>query len=169
MDSIVVAAVTLPLIWRRSAPLLAAAALAAGTVVSAIPTFDQTRCGVTIPAALLILFSVAVRERRRDAIGGLALVLSGMVVLLLTDPQLDSGALFVLPLCAGVWFTGRLVRSRNRVAAELAERSRQLAQTREDSARLAVEIDRAAIAADLESAARRPLRSMVALAGRRRR
>ena len=164
VDSIVVAAVTLPVVWRRSAPLAAAAALAAGVVVSGIPTFDQARCGVAIPAALMILFSLAERRELREALGGLALVLAGMVVLLLTDPLLDAGALFILPLCAGVWWSGRLVRSRNRVAAELVERSQRLARTREERVSLAVELDRATIAAGLESAARRPLRAMVELA-----
>jgi signal transduction histidine kinase len=164
VDSIVVAAVTLPLAWRRTAPVAAAAALAAGTVISAIPTFAQVRCGVALPAALLIAFSVAARRDRGEALAGLALVLAGLVVLLFTDPLLDAGAVFILPLCAGVWWTGRLVRSRGRIAAELAERSRQLAETREASARLAVELDRAASAADLDGAARRPLRTMVALA-----
>ncbi len=167
VDSIVVAAVTLPVIWRRRAPLAAAAAVSVGMVVSAIPTFDQTRCGVAIPAALLIAFSLAARRPRGEALAGLGLITAGLVVLLFTDPELGFGALFIFPLCAGVWWTGRLTRSRNRVAAELAERSRLLAQTRADSARLAVEIDRAAIAADLEGAAREPLRAMVALAGTR--
>ena len=162
--SVVVAAVTLPVIWRRSAPFGAAVAVAVGLVVSGIPTFDQTRCGVAIPAALLILFSLAVRRGRGEALGGLALVLAGMVVLLLTDPLLGSGALFVLPLCAGVWWTGRLVRARDGVIAELAERSRELERTRADRARLAVEHDRALIVADLDVAARQPLRQMVELA-----
>jgi signal transduction histidine kinase len=164
VDTVVVAAVTLPVIWRRSAPFAAAAALAAGVVVSGIPTFEQSRCGVAIPAALLILFSLAARCGLRQALGGLALVLAGMVVLLLTDPLLGAGALFIVPLCAGVWWAGRLVRSRNRVAAELAERSRRLARTREERVSLAVELDRATIAADLESAAGRRLRAMVELA-----
>jgi signal transduction histidine kinase len=164
VDSIVVAAVTLPLVWRRRAPLAAAAAVAAGAVISGVPTFDQARCGVAIPVALLIVFSVAARRGRGEALAGLALVLAGMVVLVFTDPLLGTGALFLLPLCAGVWSTGRVVRSRNRVAAELAERSAQLARTREHRARLAVELDRALIAADLNAAARRPLREMVELA-----
>jgi len=167
VDTLVIGAVTLPVIWRRRAPLVAAAALAAGTVVSGIPTFDQLRCGVAIPAALLILFSVAARRPRDPALGALGLILAGMVVLLFTDPQLDAGAAFILPLCAGVWWMGRLVRSRNLVAAELAERSQLLARTREDHARLAVEGDRAIIAADVELAAQRPLRAMVALADAR--
>jgi signal transduction histidine kinase len=162
--SVFIAAVTLPLIWRRSAPLAAAAALAAGFVISALPTLSEWRCGVAIPIALAIGFSVATRCERRDALIGLALLLAGLVVLLFTDALLNADALFVLPLCAGVWWAGRLVRSRSRLAAELAERSRQLAQTRGDSARLAVEVDRARIATDLEAAARRPLEEIVALA-----
>ena len=79
--TLVVAAVTLPVIWRRSAPFAAAVAVAVGLVVSGIPTFDQTRCGVAIPAALLIVFSLAARRDRSAALAGLALVLAGMVVL----------------------------------------------------------------------------------------
>jgi signal transduction histidine kinase len=162
--NILIAAVTVPLVWRRTAPLTAAGALAAGFVISALPTLSQWRCGIAIPVALVITFSVASRCERRDALSGLALVLAGLVVLLFTDPLLDAGALFVLPLCAGVWWSGRLVRSRSRIAAELTERSRQLAQTREESARLAVEVDRARIATDLDAAARRPLHAIVELA-----
>ena len=110
----------------------------------------------------MIVFAAAARRER--ALLSLALVLAGMVVLLLTDPLLDAGALFILPLTAGVWWIGRLVRRRARVAAELAERSERLARTREESARLAVELDRVAIASELDDAARRPLREIVALA-----
>ena len=163
-ENLLIAAVAVPLACRSAAPLVAAAALAAGIVVSALPTFVQERCGIAIPVGLLILFSLAARRDRGEAVAGLALVLAGMVVLLFTDPQLGAGGAFVLPLCAGVWWAGRLVRSHGRIAAELAERSQQLARTREENARLAVELDRATIAADLELAARRPLRAMVQLA-----
>lgn len=163
-DNVLIGAVTAPLIWRRSAPLAAAAALAAGIVVSALPTFAQERCGIAIPVGLVILFSLATRRNRGEALAGLALVLAGMGVLLFTDPQLGAGGAFILPLCAGVWCAGRLARSHSRVAAELAERSRQLTRTRAANARLAVELDRATIAADLEFAARRPLCAMVELA-----
>jgi signal transduction histidine kinase len=143
---------------------LAAAVYLAGVVVSGLPAMDRSRCGIAIPVGLLIVYMVAVRHDRRAALAGLALVLAGFVVLLFSDPLLDVGAVFILPLGAGVWWAGRLVRSRERVAAELAERSRALEQVRGESARLAVEVDRAAIAADLDAAAREPLRTMVALA-----
>jgi len=139
-------------IATMSRPWVAAVFLA-GTLLSV----KTSRCGIAIPAGLLIVFLTGSRL-------SLALVLAGMIVLLLTDPLLDAGALFILPLTAGVWWSGRLVRRRAAVAAELAERSEQLARTREETARLAVELDRAAIASDLDGAARRPLRAIVALA-----
>jgi hypothetical protein len=141
-----------------------AAAFVAGTVISGLPSFDRSRCGIAIPIGLLIVFAAAARRERGEALISLSLVLAGMVVLLLTDPLLDAGALFILPLTAGVWWIGRLVRRRAAVVAELRERSEQLARTREETARLAVELDRAAIASELDDAARRPLREIVALA-----
>ena len=91
IDTLVVPTVTLPLIWRRRDPVAASLAVAAGLVLSGLPTFDQTRCGVAIPAALLIVFSVAVRRERTPALASLAAVLGGLVVLLLTDPLLGAG------------------------------------------------------------------------------
>jgi signal transduction histidine kinase len=164
VDSFVIPAATLPVAWRRRAPLAAAAALTVGIVVSGIPTFDQTRCGVAIPAALLILFSLAARPERNQAIAGLGLVLAGLGFLLFTDSQLDAGAAFILPLAAGVWAAGRVAGSRERVAAALAERSRMLVDTRAETAQLAVEVERLRLAADLETAARERVSDLVVLA-----
>jgi signal transduction histidine kinase len=70
----------------------------------------------------------------------------------------------LLALCALVWGAGRLYRSRTQVVTELAERSRDLEQTREETAQLAVEIERAHVAADLDVAARDRVRAVVELA-----
>lgn len=167
VDSLVIAAVTLPVIWRRRAPLACAAALAAGTVVSAIPTFDQGRCGVAIPIALLVAYALGTRSERPAALHGLALVLAGMVFLSFTDRTISPAVLvFVVPLCVGVWVAGRMVRSRNRLAAELAERSRALERQRDQTARLAVEVERTRLATQLDAAARRRVREMIELTER---
>jgi hypothetical protein len=160
-------AVTLPVIWRERAPLGAAAAVAAGVVVSGAPTFAQIRCGVAIPAALLVLYTLGVRREGRAAAGGLGLVLGAMVFLVFTDPQISTAALaFVLPLCVGVWACGRVVRSRMRLAAALADRTRELAERREETARLAVEVDRLRLAGALDAAARDRLQAIVELSAR---
>jgi signal transduction histidine kinase len=163
-DTILVPTATVWVFWWRRAPLVAAVGIAAGMVISGIPTFDQTRCGYILPGALLILFSLAQREERAPSLLGLAAIEAGVVFMLFTDPQLDAGAAFLLVLCAGVWGAGRLYRSRTRVAAELAERTRDLEQTREETAQLAVEVERAQVAADLDVAARDQVRAVVDLA-----
>jgi hypothetical protein len=165
LDSVTILAVSLPVIWRRTAPLAAAAALTAGVVVSGIPSFDQVRCGVAIPAALLVLYAAGSRRERGPAGGALALVLAGMAFLSVTDSNLTPAVLwFVVPLCAGVWAAGCLVRARDLVAGELAERSLALERQREQTARLAVEVERSRLAVELDAAARRRLHDMVALA-----
>jgi signal transduction histidine kinase len=170
LDTVLLPAVILPILLRRRAPLAAAAALAAGSVVSAIPTFDQFRLGVAIPAGLLIAFSLGHREDRAKALGGLALVLAAMVFIGLTDLVLaDEGGVgamiaFSFPLCIATWGGGRLVRSRDRIARELAERSRLVERQREQTAELAVEVERTRLASDLDTAARVRLREMVELA-----
>jgi hypothetical protein len=165
LDSVVIAAASLPVLWRRTAPLTACAALAVGVVVSGIPTFEQVRCGVAIPAALLVLYAVGSRRDRGAATGGLALVLAGMAFLSVTDVNLSPAVLwFVGPLCTGVWAVGCLVRSRDLVAGELAERSQALERQRAQTARLAVEVERSRLAAEIDAVTRRRLYEMIALA-----
>jgi hypothetical protein len=73
-------------------------------------------------------------------------------------------ALFSFPLCVAVWGAGRVVWSRERLADALTERSHMLRRQREATAALAVEIDRARLAGDLEIAARARLREIIQLA-----
>jgi signal transduction histidine kinase len=170
IDTLLLPTVILPILLRRRAPFGAAVALSAGAVVSAIPTFDQFRFGVAIPVALVILFSLASETERRRALWGLALVLAGIVFIALTDAVVrDHGAVlgtivFAFPLCIGIWAAGRLARSRAVLAGQLAERSRMLERQREQSAELAVEIERTRLASDLDAVARVRVREMIDLA-----
>jgi signal transduction histidine kinase len=164
LDTLLVPTVTLPLLWRRTAPLAATAAFAAGVVVSGIPTFDQIRCGFAIPVGLILVFTLAADREMRESLYGLALVLASMVFLMFTDPQLDPGAAFILVLAVGAWGAGRLVRSRRAVAGELAARSDELERTREQTAALAVEVERNRLATDLDVAAGGRVRDVVSLA-----
>src|SRR5919197_721717 len=172
LDTVFLPAVILPILWRRRSPFAAAAALAAGCVVSGIPTFDQFRLGVAIPAAMIVLYPLAHECERRSALAGLALVLAGMVFIGFTDVVLaDEGGVvgmvaFSFPLCIGTWGGGRFVRSRDRIAEALAEKSRQLERQRERTAELAVEVERTQLASELDAAARDRVREMIELATR---
>jgi signal transduction histidine kinase len=166
-DTVLVPFVTVPTFWWRRAPLLAAGGFMVGAAISGIPTFDQIRCGFAFPGALLINFSLGQREELRRSLLGLGAVLAGVLVILGTDSQVDlAGGAFILPLMVGVWGAGRLFRSRTRVADELAARTRDLEQTREETAQVAVEVERAKVAADLDVAARDRVRSVVDMARR---
>lgn len=169
-DSVLLPAVILPVLLRHRAPFLAAALFAAGCVVSGIPTFDQFRLAAAIPAGMLISYSLAARTDRTEAAGGLTLVLAGMVFIGFTDVVIDDAGgpaamvLFSFPLCGGIWIAGRAVRSRERVADDLRERSLLLERQREQTAALAVEVERTRLASDLDAAARARVRQMTELA-----
>lgn len=169
-DTVLLPAAVLPLLLRGRSPFIAAAALAAGCVVSGIPTFDQYRLGAAIPAAMLIAFSLGRRERRRRAAAGLLLLLGAMLFVGATDAVLSGAGgaagmvLFSFPLSAGMWFVGRLARSRDELTEVLAQRTRRLERRREQTAELAVEVERARLATDVDAAARVRLHEIVALA-----
>jgi signal transduction histidine kinase len=160
----------LPVFVRRRDPLAAAYVLAAGCVVSGIPTFNQFRLVVAVPAALLVLTSLATGSAWAPAVAGLAVVLAGLLFVGATESVLDgvggaaSMVAFSFPLCLAVWGAGRVVWSRERVARQLTERSEQVRRQREATAALAVDIDRVQLASDLDLAARSRLQEMIELA-----
>jgi len=170
LDSLLLPAVILPILLRRRDPLAAAVLLAVGCVVSGIPTFDQFRLAAVVPAGMLILYSLASRTDRAQAIHGLVLVLAGMVFIGFTDVVLaDNGGpvgfvVFSFPLCIGVWIAGRVVRSGEQVAEQLADKSRLLERQREKTAALAVEVERTRLASDLDAATRARVRELIELA-----
>jgi signal transduction histidine kinase len=169
VDTFLIPTLILPILLRHRAPFAAAATFAAACVVSGIPTFDQFRVPVAIPAALLIVYSAGRETDRARAIGGLVCVLAGLLVIGFTDPVMDDeggviAMVAFLPLCALLWGAARLVTSGDRLAAQLAVRSEQLERQRDQTAELAVEVERAQLASELDLAARDRVREMIELA-----
>ena len=148
-------AVVLPILLRWRWPFAAALALLAGVVISGVPTFDQFRLGVAIPAAMLISFALASQTELHRALPGLGIVLAGMVFVGLTDRVvrghggLGVMVLFSFPLCLACWGAGRAAWSRQQLADQLAAQSQLLIEQRELTAQLAVEARFARAAADV--------------------
>ena len=142
---------TLPVAWRRAHPLGAIATLAGGAVFNAIVVGSFVRCGATLPALALVVFSVGARCELTPALLGAALAVVSTVAQGYSDPRLKSGfwpagSILILAL----WGVGRLVHSRESIVAGLRARTDELHEQRDRTARLAVAADRAQVAQDLE-------------------
>ena len=142
---------TLPVAWRRPAPLAAAAVIAAAALLNGVVFGPMVRCGACLPAIFLVAYAVGVRRDRGPAAAGLLLCAAAVVAEGLYDPQIEGGGLiFVLPVLAAFFASGRLVRARTQTAAALRKSSAELRRQREETARLAVLADRARVTTDLE-------------------
>ena len=149
--SVGVVAMILPMAWRRPAPLAAAAVMAAAALFNGLVFGPVVRCGAFLPAIFLVAYAVGVRRDRAASAAGLLLCAAAVVAEGLYDPQIEGGGLvFVLPVLAAFFASGRLVRARTQTAAALRRSSAELRRQREETARLAVLADRARVTADLE-------------------
>jgi signal transduction histidine kinase len=163
-------AVTLPLLWRSTAPLLALliTAIAIGLNVALFGTV--VRCGIVFPVTFVLVFAAAARLPRGEALQGLALGLLGVVLMTLDDGQVGPDVLpFFLPLTAAVWGLGRVVFGRNVLVAELESRTAELRRTRDDRARLEVATDRARLSVQLDRLLQRQLGELALMANPSRR
>jgi signal transduction histidine kinase len=148
-----VLAMTLPVAWRRPAPVSVAGFMAAAALLNGLIFGSIVRCGVALPAFFLVVFSVGARRDRAWSALGLALCVGGVIAEGMYDPQIEaSGLAFVLPVLVAFFAAGRLVRARSQMAKALRLKSAELRRQREQTARLAVLADRAEISADLEQA-----------------
>lgn len=160
-----VAIATMPVGWRRRAPLGCAGAFLAGVALSALATPNAVRCGAVFPAGFLIAYSVGFRRERAVALLGLALVLAGLLLESVTDSRIDITVFpFVGFLTFAVWGGSRAVRSRTRLAGALAERTRTLERQREETAQMAVDVEKLRVAADLDLTVRERVAGIIDLA-----
>ena len=150
LNSLLLAAVALPLAWRRRRPLAAVTVLSVAVAIQALLP-GAAPIGLLLLGPVLIgLYSVAAYGSRRAAWAGLGLVAAATAVHDLTDPaaraDLEGASWWWLVLLVG-WLVGRYVGSR-RAAADLERRTRLLEEQRRQ-AETAVQDERARIAREL--------------------
>ncbi len=141
---------TAPVSWRRAAPLGAMATITAGALFNGIVVGTFVRCGGTLPALALVVYSVAARLQLRLAVVGAALAIVSAVTQTLTDPQLKGFTPGLIVLVLAFWGVGRLVRSREGMISVLRQRTDELREQRDQTAQLAVAADRARVAENLD-------------------
>ena len=154
---------TVPLAWRRRAPLVVVevvmgAFAAQSFILDPAPTPD-----VELVPALIAVYSVAAHGERGAAFVGAGFSLAaGLVWLGLND--------FLLPtvMFGGAWFAGRLVQKRQLYAQVFAERARVLEREQEANARVAAAEERVRLARELHDAVGHSVSVMVVQAGAER-
>jgi signal transduction histidine kinase len=152
---------TMPLAWRRRAPVgVAVVVMGAFATQSLIvnPTPD-----VELIPALIAVYSVAAHGEGWVAFaGGASGLVGGVIWLGIGD--------FLLPVVifGGAWFAGRLVRKRQLFAQVFAERARLLERERDANARVAAAEERVRIARELHDAVGHSVSVMVVQAGAER-
>ncbi len=143
------AAMTLPLAWRRIAPI--PVSLLVFSVLIAMDLVDHgLDAAYIIVALILALYSVGAYCRRRTAVLGLlgALALLAALITIETGPGV-SDFVFVGAIVAGAWAFGAVVRARSQENEALVERTTVLEQDREALVAQAVAEERAHIAREL--------------------
>jgi signal transduction histidine kinase len=159
------AAMTVPLAWRRRWPLAITLALSATLVLQVAVEPSRRPPDGPFVAWVIAAYSVGAHADRWRSLAGIVSVVGALEVWV---SRTGDDPVFVPAILAGFWIAGRVVRSRNRLAAALAERTRELELEREENARLAVAEERSRIARELHDVVAHGVSVMVLNAGAER-
>jgi signal transduction histidine kinase len=152
---------TVPLAWRRRAPFAVALVVAGALALQAAAEPSHHPPDAPFLVWVIAAYTVGAHATSGQALAGGAALVAAVVAwgwFTGDDP-------FVAAVIGGFWLVGRIVHSRNRLAAELEARTRELEAEREERARLAVAEERTRIARELHDVVAHTLGVMVVQAG----
>jgi signal transduction histidine kinase len=146
LAAVLVVFLSLPLLWRRTAPVVTA--LLVLVALGALGDFPAFPAWVTF---LIVFYSLGryAAERRSAAAAFALLAATVLHDLLVRDPEPITDLVGPWITLAGVWAIGRAVRAQGRQASRERERADRLAREREQRARRAVAEERARMAREL--------------------
>ncbi len=157
------ALMTLPLAWRRRAPLPVLIVVMGTLVWESLAIGSAPTPDAPLVAWLLAIYTVAAHCERRAALAGGAISLAAGTVWIGLDD-----VFFPLVVFGGAWLAGRLVRQRQVHASALEERASALEREREANARAAAAEERSRIARELHDVVAHTLGVIVVQAGAER-
>ena len=153
---------TLPLAWRRRAPLgVVVVVMGAMTVQTLLDSSEQPPQTPFLALVIVVYSLAAYSDRSTAVIGGVI----SLAAILLSEPE---DFIVAVPLYTGVWLAGRLFRDRQRLAAALEARTRALEREQEETARLAIAEERTRIARELHDVVAHSVSVIVVQAGAER-
>jgi signal transduction histidine kinase len=162
LNALGAAAITVPLVWRRRAPLAYACltmglALLMSATLTDLTAVDATGFLLIIPA-----YTVAAYEPQTRALIGLAVCLVAPLALSAMSPHTSvSNYPFPIGISAASWAVGRAVRAHRLLNDELARKAERIAAERESRELLAVADERTRIARELHAAVAGSVSAMV--------
>jgi signal transduction histidine kinase len=154
---------TLPLAWRRRAPLPVAAVVMGALVFESLAVGSAPTQDAPLVGWLLAIYSVAAHCGRTAALVGGAMSLGAGLVWIGIDDFF-----FPVVVFGGAWLAGRMVRQREVHAQVVEERSAALDRERMANARAAAAEERARIARELHDVLSHSVSVMVVQAGAER-
>jgi signal transduction histidine kinase len=165
---------TVPLVWRRRAPVVVLAVTGLATLIHLAIGYQPTWAEFGV---LVALYTVAAHRPRRQAIMAAALVAAGLavygVVAMRRYPapaeEAAQGITVSYVQFAAAWFLGTLQRRRLAYTARLEALNLQLAEEQELRSRWAVAEERSRIARELHDVVAHSVSVMVVQAGAARR
>jgi signal transduction histidine kinase len=161
---------TVPLVWRRRAPLAVMAVVFASVAVSDMAYDIADNASSPFAGLLIATYASGAYTSRRDR--WIAAAIIGVAVLAMAianGEDVVGDILFIGGILYAVWGAATIVRSRQELAGALAARTVELEHEREENARLAVAEERARIARELHDVVAHNLSIMVLQAGAERR
>jgi signal transduction histidine kinase len=163
LNALLAAAITIPTIWRRRAPLAyACVVMGLGIVMSATLT-DVTSLVVPLTLLFIPAYTVAAYEDRTRA-------LIGLVVCVVAPWVLDADAIrtlsadqygFTAGMSIASWMAGRALRARRLLNEELERKAQRIAAEHDTRERLAVADERTRIARELHAVVAGSVSAMV--------
>jgi signal transduction histidine kinase len=154
---------TLPLAWRRRAPLPVAAVVMGALVFESLAVGSAPTQDAPLVGWLLAIYSVAAHCDRAAALAGGAVSLGAGLVWMGIDDFF-----FPVVVFGGAWLAGRMVRQREVHARVVEERSAALDRERLANARAVAAEERAQIARELHDILSHSVSVMVVQAGAER-
>lgn len=159
---------TLPVAWRRRAPMSVLVLTAVGAVTYEALGYPS---GVGPFGVLLALYTVAAHcDRARTAMAALIAAVSVSVVFATARWDVTLGSIITNTLVFGsALLIGDNLKTRRAYVASLRERAERAEQNREEDARRAVAVERARIARELHDVVAHSMSVMIVQAGAARR
>jgi signal transduction histidine kinase len=161
---------TLPLLWRRRAPLLVLVVVLTSLAACDAAYGIGNNASAPFAGLLVAAYGSGAYTSRRD--GRIAAAIIGVLVLVMAvtiGEDVVGDAVFIGGILFAVWGAATVVRSRQELAGALAARTVELEHEREENAKLAVAEERARIARELHDVVAHSVSIMVVQAGAERR